>query len=329
MNKNNIIIYSWFKKNYIKLINIYNYFSFKNKNFIITYSCNLNIDLLIFKWIKWIFCLNKKKYNLCNKCFNCILFKKKIYLNYYYINDDNFNINYIKNIYKNLLSNINFNIYKIVYFSNFLFNNIYINNYLLKILEQYNINFFFIFSCLDNIIIPNTILSRLFFIKIKFPKEKKIFNLLINKKCIKKFNKNVILSFIRLNNNSLIDTYKWIKNNFYIKKYLIKLILNLNKLNINKIVKILNNNKLEVNLYILITIFLDFIKYKYNIKKYLYNLDIYFFLKKKKNFFDINKIYFILNKLIFCLSNIKKILNINKKILLYDLVNFLLINLNF
>ncbi len=326
-NKN--IIYSWFKNYYINIVNIFNINKLKIFNFIFKYSCNLHINILIFSLIKWIFCNNKKKYLSCNKCLNCISLRNKNCFNYYYINNNNININLIKEIYNKLLINININNIKIVYFDNFKFNNYYINNFLLKILEENNGKFIFIFSCLNDIIIPNTILSRSFILRIKFPKEKIIFKYLCNK-FINDNNicKKIILSCIRLSNNSLIDSLIWIKKNIFIRNSIIKLILNLNKLNINSIVKNINNNNLEINLYILITFFLDFIKYKYKIVKYLYNLDLYYFFKKKMKYFNINNIYLILNKIIFCLSVIKNINNINKNILLYDLINFLLINFN-
>ncbi len=324
--KINNFIYSWFKNYYIKLIDIFNKKRFRISNFIIKYSCNLNIDFLIFSLVKWFFCINKKKYIKCNKCLNCILLKKNNYYNYYYINND-VNIDSIKKIYKNLLSNLNINKIKIIYFSNFKFKNNYVNNFLLKILENNDNKFIFIFSCLDNIIIPNTILSRSFIFKVNFPKEKNIFNFLNNYK--KKYNKNILLSSIRLSNNSITDTLIWIKKKNIIKKNIIKLILNLNNLSIHNIVNMLNNNNLEINLYILITFFMDYIKYKYKIKKYLYNLDLYFIFKYKIKNINIYNIYLILNKIIICLNNIKYINNINKNILLYDLVNFLLIKFNF
>ncbi len=325
-NKN--IIYSWFKYYYINIINIFNINKLKIFNFIFKYSCNLNINILIFSLVKWIFCNNKKKYLSCNKCLNCILLKKKNYFNYYYINN-NINISSIKEIYNKLLTNININKIKIIYFNNFKFNNYYINNFLLKVLEENNGKFIFIFSCLNNILIPNTILSRSFILRIKFPKEKVIFKWLYNKfNNNNNINKNIILSCIRLSNNSIIDSLIWIKKNILIRKNIIKLISNLNKFNINNLVKNINDDNLEINLYILITLFLDYIKYKYKIIKYLYNLDLYYFFKKKMKYFNINNIYLILNRIIFCLSAIKNINNINRNILLYDLINFLLINFN-
>ncbi len=323
-NKN--IIYSWFKSNYIYIINILNINRLNIFNFIFKYSCNLNINILIICLIKWIFCKNKKKYLSCNKCFNCISFKNKNYFNYYYINN-NININLIKKIYNKLLINISINDIKIIFFDNFKFDNYYVNNFLLKILEENNGKIIFIFSCSDNIFIPNTILSRSFLLRIKFPKENIILKWLLNK-FKNNFNKNIFLSCIRLSNNSPINSLIWIKKNILIKKKIINLILNLNKFNINNIVRIINNDNLEINLYILITLFLDYIKYKYKIIKYLYNLDIYIFFNKNICFLNINDIYLILNKIIFCLSIIKNINNINKDILLYDLINFLLIKLN-
>lgn len=320
------IIYSWFKSNYIYIINIFNINKLNIFNFIFKYSCNLNINILIFCLIKWIFCKNKKKYLSCSKCFNCISFKNKNYFNYYYISND-ININLIKEIYNKLLINININNIKIIFFNNFKFNNYYINNFLLKILEENDGKIIFIFSCLNNIFIPNTILSRSFLLKIKFPKEDVILKLLLNK-FRNNFNKKLFLSCIRLSNNSPIDSLIWIKKNILVKKNIINLILNLNKFNIDNIIKIINNNNLEINLYILITLFLDFIKYKYKIIKYLYNLDSYFFFKKNIYFLSINDICLILNKIISCLSIIKNVNNINKNILLYDLINFLLIKLN-
>ncbi len=326
LNKN--VIYSWFKNYYINIINILNVNKLKIFNFIFKYSCKLNINILILSLIKWILCKKKNKYLSCKMCLNCILFRNKNYFNYYYINN-NVNINSIREIYNKLLVSININDIKIIYFDNFKFNNYYVNNFLLKILEENNGKFIFMFSCSDNINVPNTLLSRLFSLKIKFPKEKVIFKWLYNKFNFNNIkNKNIILSCIRLGNNSPINSIVWVKKNILIRKNIINLILNLNKLNINNIIKSINNDDLEVNLYILITLFLDYIKYKYKIIKYLYNLDLYYFFKNNFNRINIYNIFLILDKIIFCLSIIKSINNINRNILLYDLINFLLINLN-
>ncbi len=324
---NKDIIYSWFKSYYIDIINILNINKLKIFNFIFKYSCKLNINILILSLIKWILCRRKIKYLSCKVCLNCILFRNKNYFNYYYISN-NINIDFIKKIYNKLL--ININDIKIIYFDNFKFNNYYVNNFLLKILEENNGKFIFIFSCSDNINIPNTLLSRLFSLKIKFPTEKIIFKWLYNKFNFNDVkNKNIILSCIRLSNNSPINSLVWIKKNILIKKNIVNLILNLNKLNIDNIIKNINNDNLEINLYILITLFLDYIKYKYRVIKYLYNLDLYYFFKNSfKNIDNIYNIFLVLDKIIFCLSVIKNINNINRNILLYDLINFLLINLN-
>ncbi len=319
-------MYNYKNIDYINLIDFCNFNYLKGFNLIINYLENNDIDKIVYYFSMWLLCLKKRKYKVCLKCINCNLLKKKNHPNFYYINND-VDINFIKKVYFYWFNNINYLGIKIVYLSKFTFWNFSVNTFLLKWIESSYHNSIFIFSCLNNIYIPFTILSRCYKIKLNFIKENKIYFYLNKKYDLNKFSKENILSIIRLSNNSIYNSIKILKKIWNIRLKLINFLFNIKKYNIKLFIKKINNIFLYYNLYFLSTIFLDFIKFKLNNIKYLYNLDIFFLFKKIYHYFSIKNSFLIFNKIIICINKIKNIKNINKNILLYELINYLFLKI--
>ncbi len=322
MIKKKSIWYPWLTKLYKNIINFYKKKNYKNINIIIKYKCNLGINILILKLIKWIYCLYKNNYNICNKCLNCNLINKNSHPNFYYINclNKKIDISYIRKINYLLVNSLNISVFKIIYFRDFIFDNFYINNFLLKYMEESSYKFMFIFSCFDNTNIPFNILSRLYKFKINYLSEKKIFNWLINNYNLNNFSYKSIISSIRLSNNSPLSSIKLLNNFWYLRLTLLNNLINIHKMTIINIINFLDNDYLIINLYWLSTIFIDFIKFKFNNIKNLFNIDVIYLFNYFNNFLNINNSYLILNKIICLNNNIKNIFNINKNILIYEFV---------
>ncbi len=323
-NKCNCFIYPWLIDSYYKIIYIFKNNYINSFNFVVYYSTDLCVDMLIISFVKWIFCKNKINNISCNKCLFCKLINKNKFLNFYFINYK-INIFDINKIFINLFKNMNIYKFKIIYFSNFDFSNYYVNNFLLNILEKYYNNFIFIFSCFEYIYIPETLYDRLYKFKLNFPKENYIIKLFSNLNLFSKYDKFKILSSIRLSNNSPLFSIKLLKKFFLYKYILLNCFLNIKSFNFNYIVNILSFNSIKFNLYFLMTLFIDFIRIKLNNLKYLYNIDLINLIKRKIKYFDIKNIFLILNKIIKCDNDIRSIKNINKNILIYNLVSFIFI----
>lgn len=330
MNENIKNKYPWLINIYKNIIDFYRNANYNNLNFIVTYKCNLNVNILILNFVKWVFCINKLNYDFCNKCLNCNLLEKNIHPNFIFISNkynEKLDISFIRKINYLLFNNLNINLWKIIYFDNFLFNNFYINNFLLKIIEEPFYNSILIFSCLENIFIPNNIFSRLYKFKIYIPNEKNIFFWLNKNYDLKKINYNSIISAIRLSNNSPLDSICLLKKYWNLRLILLNKLINIKNIKLIDFINLFNNNYLCMNLYWLNTIFFDFIKYKFKKNKYLYNLDFIYMFKKWNNLFCIKKIFSIINKIIDLNNNINNISNINKFILLYEFICYLFLNI--
>ncbi len=305
-------IYAWLNFLYNKIINS-KLMRCKNCNILITYPCNLGVDFLVFKLVRWILCF-KNKNTICNNCVNCSLLDFNNHPNFVVVKKNKINIFFLKKIISFLNQSLYFSFFKIIYFIDFDFSNSFIFNYLLKLMEEPNYKIILIFSCLNIYNIPSTFMSRCHRYNLLAPDELYIY------KWIKKqssFYKNKIFISIRLNNNSPIDTLSFLKEKWIFRINILNMINNIFILNITDIINILSSYLLDFNLYILYTFFYDSLNYKYTNK--IYNLDSIKILKKIKRNISIKNINLIIKKIISCINIFKKYFNINKEILIYDL----------
>ncbi len=312
--------YSWLTDLYKKIIKSKLIFS-KNCNLIINYSCNLGIDLLVFSIVKWIFCLNKNKYNFCNKCLQCNLVNINNHPNFFFIlnkKGNEINISSIKIINDKLLNNLFINKFKIVYLSNYNFFNNFVNNFLLNLMEGYYNNIIFIISCFDYFNIPTTILSRCHKYKLLFPLENDVYNWIINCKKIN-LKKKYIITAIRLSKNSPFSSILLLKKFWLFRLNLFKFLINLNINSIDYFVSKINISIFNMYIYWLLTLFIDLIKFKFKYFYYIYNLDSIKLIKYLNKKICINNNFFLLNKLIKYNNNIYSVINVNKEILLYNI----------
>ncbi len=313
--------YPWFKDLYYKILSLkkISKYSF---NLIISYSTDLGVDDFVFFLSKWFLCSEKINNNYCNKCFNCRLLINNNNPNYYEIINKSklgISVDYIKEIKRNLFLNY-FSNYKIIYFSNTNFFTYHAFNSLLKIMEEHENNFIFIFSCFDYIKIPSTILSRSFFFKLKCPLEKENY-FWLNKRLNKNYNKNSIITSIRLCNNSPLLSLFILNKLWNFRISLLENIYNYFFSNVKYIINLLKTDLIKYYLNWIFYIFIDIIRLFYFDKnKIFYNLDyvdIVLYLKKK---IKLKKVYLILNKLIIFSNEIIDN-SLNKNILIFTFVS--------
>ncbi len=324
-------LYPWLKNFYNKII-YSNIFVNKNFGLLINYDCYLGVNILVINIIKWLFCNYKYNNKFCNNCLNCNLLNKNNHPNFFYLNfKKNIKFVDILNINDKFYNNLYISNYKVIYFLNFKFNNKYINNFLLKILEESYYKVIIIFTYLSSFKIPLTILSRCYKFKLKTPSESYILNFILNYKNLYiNFNKNQIISSIRLSNYSPILSIFFLNKLWYFRKKFIDNIDILLSSNINDVFNLLNNNNFIVyNLYWLYYFFLDILKYFKNNVNFIYNIDYLYKIKYFKNLINYNKIFLILDKILLFYNDFNNFININKKILIFKIVYDIFYILNF
>ncbi len=306
-------MYPWLKVLYKKIINS-KIMLCKNCNLLIGYPCNLGVNLLVFKLVKWILCLKKKK---CLNCINCNLLKFNNHPNFIIIDNKNLNISFIKEIVLFLNKSLYFSVFKIIYFINFNFTNSFVFNYLLKLMEEPNYKLILVFSYLNSINIPLTFLSRCQRYNLYAPKELFIYKWINNNLNNTNYSKLNILTSIRLNHNSPLDSIFFLKNKWLLRMNILNMIKNIFNISVTSLINILNNSFIKFNLYLLYTIFLDILNYKYTDK--IYNIDSQNVLKNIKKKICIKNINLILKKIIFCINDLNNNLNLNINILVYNI----------
>ncbi len=312
MIKKKIKMYPWLNYLYKKII--YSKLMLcKNCNFLINFPCNLGVKYLILNLVKWILCFKKKK-DICKSCINCNLIDYRNHPNFIIVKKSNLNIFFIKKIICFLNKSLYFSSFKIIYFIDFDFSNSFVFNYLLKLMEEPNYKLILFFSCFNSYNIPLTFLSRCHRYNLLAPNELYVYKWIGN---YLNFSKENILTSIRLNNNSPLDTLIFLKKKWFFRIKIFNIIKNIFSINIFSMINILKNYSIEFNLYILYTFFFDIINCKYTNK--IYNLDVINILKKINKYICIKSINFILKKIFFCINKVKSNLNFNKEILLYDL----------
>ncbi len=326
-----INLYPWLKDLYKKII-LSNIFKRKNFGLIINYNTDLGVDNLVFNIIKWLFCNYKFNFKFCNKCLNCNLLNNNSHPNYFcFKNNKDISLDSVKNINNIFFNNLYISKYKIIYFSNFNFNNKFINNFLLKIIEDCFYNVIIIFSCLNYIKIPNTILSRCYKYIIYSPNENYILNwILNNNKYIKiNFSNLKILSSIRISNFSPILSVFLLENLWLLRKFFINNINIIFNKDINKYINLFNNNYLlEYYINWFLYILLDILKFK-NINNVYYNIDCINIIKKLSNLLSINKIFLIIDEIFIFLNDFKNYLNLNRNIFYYKFIYNIFYIINF
>ncbi len=305
-------MYKWLSFLYKKIINS-KLMLCKNCNILINYPCNLGVDLLVFKLVKWILCF-KNNNIICNNCINCNLFNFRKHPNFVLVKKNELNIFFVKKIVSFLNKSLCFSTFKVIYFIDFDFSNSFIFNYLLKLMEEPSYKIILIFSCLNIYNIPYTFLSRCHKYNLLVPSELYIYKWIKNKFNYSKIN---ILISIRLNFNSPLDTLFFLKEKWIFRINILNMIKNIFFLSVFDIINVLDNYLIDFNLYILYTFFYDSLNYKYI--NNIYNLDSIKILKKMKKKVGIKNIILIIKKIIFCINKFNELLNINKEILIYDL----------
>ncbi len=316
VNKVKLLWYPWLDNLYNKITSLKNIRNI-NFNLIITYTCNLSVDILILELVKWFFCVNIKDNKCCNFCLNCNLIKKDNYPNFNYIKDSSsILVSDIREIVKNLCVNFYINNIKIIYFSKFNFLNHFIFNSLLKLMEDFNY-FIFIFSCHESVFIPTTILSRCYRYKLICPTEK-VSYIWLNK--FVKLDKIIILTAIRISNSSPLLSYFLLKKLWKDRIFFFK---NIKEILFESKFILLDKKLIKYNLYWLLTFIHDIIKYKINNFSNISNLDQInnvIFLSK---YFSLKHVFLIFIELRSSLCNLKLIKGININILLSNLFLFI------
>ncbi len=317
-----INLYPWLKNLYKDII-FSNIFKRKNFGLIINYSTNLNADNLIINLIKWLFCDYKINHYFCNKCLNCNLLNNNNHPNYFdFKNNNNISLDKVKDLNNIFLNSLYISKYKVIYFSNFNFNNKFINNFLLKIIEDSFYDVIIIFSCLNYIKIPNTILSRCYKYIIYLPNETYILNWILNNyKYIKlNFNKLTILASIRINDFSPVLSIFFLKKLWLLRKIFINNFNLIFSKNINKYFKLFyNNNLLKYYIKWFLYILLDILRFN-RLNYIYYNIDYISIIKNFNNLISVDKIFLIIDKIFIFLCDLKNNLNLNKDIFYYNLI---------
>ncbi len=305
-------MYPWLNYLYNKIINS-KLMLCKSCNFLIHYPCNLGVNYLVLKLVKWILCL-KKNNNVCDNCINCNLINYNNHPNFTIVKKKNLSIFFVKKIIFFLNKSLYFSFFKIIYFIDFNFTNSFVFNYLLKLMEEPDYKLILIFSCLNSYDVPLTFLSRCHRYNLLVPKELYIYKW-IGKNL--NFSKKNILTSIRLNFNSPLDTLIFLEKKWFFRIKILNMLKNIFFIDIINMINILSSYSIDFNLYILYTFFFDAINYKYTNK--IYNLDSINILKKISKYICIKNINLIIKKIFFCINEIKSNLNYNKEILIYDL----------
>ncbi|BBA85366.1 DNA polymerase III delta prime subunit [endosymbiont of Sipalinus gigas] len=305
-------IISIYKKKRIPLLIDLNNFIYKN--------------ILLNKIFKWILCINKINYNTCGKCNECI--QSNINLNINFININNFiidktiNIEVVKIFIKKIYRYNNSKNNTIFYIPNLnLLNDISIN-LILNILENYNNNIFIIICCKNINNIPNTIISRCFYIK-TYIKNKLLIRFIKNE--FKNIDIKIINIAINIYEKSYINIINFLINNynkrtFFFNFFYVSLINNNFSnllININK-----NNIKIYDILYWLIYLFKDLLIIKTKIE-YIKNIDQIILINKLEKILSVDNIFKIIDNITYHINNIKKNKYINKSIIKYNIIIFL------
>ncbi len=317
-------------------INLYNkitknsFIKEKNYNLLIQYNTDLKVDVLVLSIVKWMYCKYLKNNKYCNNCINCRLLNKNIHPDYYHVDVDKNNIislNTILKIIHHLQQSI---LYlgnsKILYFSNTSFLTNYTFNAILKLMEDFPYKLNFIFTCFNYIQVPPTIYSRCLIYQLHTPSEHIIMCWIMRR--VKNINRLSIITAIRLSNYSPYLTLLLLKKFWIYRLILFKNIKYILLKNINNLIKNINFNILENNLYWLMTFFLDVCKYSniylLIVKNNFINLDQ---MKWIQYFYKVlpSKVqYLIVQKLIISLHLLLKIKFINRKNLFYDTISYII-----
>ncbi len=323
-------------KNYPWLVDLYRKLVFslkiknKNYNLIINSFYKSGVNILIFSLVKWLLCIDSKLNTYCNNCLNCKLFDNNENPNFYYLKCKKKLIPSIDDIKKmnfDLLNNLFYvNLYKVVYISNInLLSNLCFNS-LLKIIEEFPYKIIFIFSCYSLFNIPDTIISRCQYYKLIPPKEKNAV-VWINKYLFK-YTKADIITSIRLSNNSPLFAIFLLKKMWKYRLFFLRKLFYVFSMNFLEVVDLFDEECLKHNVYWLLFIFSDIIKYKLNNKLCIVNLDNINLVKFLSNKILFKNVLILIKKLFFCLNELNSIMFMNKKIFIYDLSSFLYIKVN-
>lgn len=260
---------------------------------------------------------DKTKKNLpCNQCQNCRQIKKNIHPDIYWLkllaNKKNITVEQIKELQISLAKRSFLNGYKIAVIAPAEKLHLDAANRFLKTLEEPSHNTIIILISHQPWLLPKTIISRCQIIKFLPASNKRIYNLLLEKKCPSKLVQEITAL---AQGSPIIANYLLTNKNYQQEQIWRQKILKIiTAQEINQQLKILSTltiNSKQINqqkiISIFISIFRDLIYFHFDEKKYLINLQLKNQLKSLVSKFSLNKLLLILNEL----EKLKIIINRN------------------
>ncbi|UDG80392.1 DNA polymerase III subunit delta' C-terminal domain-containing protein [Candidatus Annandia pinicola] len=311
--------YPWLEKYYEKIIKYYKNNIYYRSIYIKTYK-GIGTDLLIFNICKYILCEKKNELFSCNKCKSCNLFSNKKNIDFYFFNLKNkkqLEVNNIRKIINDLIYFNRINNYKIIYIKNIENLNDFVISSLLKVTEEPPINTWFFFTSINHNKVNKTLISRCLVEEILPLNIKKTFLWLLKKTKLTKYKCYIAL---KLSNESPILAKKMLKTiNWDQRDYLYNRLYINYKNNILSLLNIILYNS-NIQILYLYSIFLDALKWKFNIFNSLINIDKKNIIKDISNYFTLKQIYNITYQFMICYHYINYNNFLNKKLLIIKLL---------
>lgn len=311
--------YPWLNIFYKKLILRYQ----KNSGHhaLLLHSCYSykNVISLCYALIRWLMCKNPNDIKSCGICHSCKLMISGNHPDVYHFQVEKFNknigINFIREIIKKINICSNQDGLKVIWILNVERLTTQATNALLKTIEEPPKKTFFILTCKELFNLLPTLKSRCLYLYIKVPPEN------LGLKWLYKLGYNNIIkciTAIRLCGGAPDEAEILLKPENWLERSLLHIALEniLKNGNFLKLLKILNNNKINFFLNCLLTLFVDSIKWKYNAKNYLINVDSIYLISLISYYWSNNRIYLCWKQIINCLKKLKEIDEINKELIL-------------
>ncbi|WP_367670526.1 DNA polymerase III subunit delta' C-terminal domain-containing protein [Sodalis-like secondary symbiont of Drepanosiphum platanoidis] len=283
--------YNWLNDSYKRIINFFK----KNKahHALLIQSFKGNGELyFLYSIAMWLICKKKNNTKYCNKCKDCKLMKVGYHPDFYQLGlkSNIIGIDDIRSL-KKLIYNYSYKEgYKVIFIPHTEILTEYAENSLLKILEEPPKNTFFLMGCQQPLNLLPSFRSRCFKFYLSIPNEK--YGILWLKKEIK-FSLQEIKTSLRLNNGCILNAKKlliseeWNKRKFLCES-IYKSINNKDFLSILPIFTKKNNENVT---WWFISLLIDSLKWKKNIKKFLVNVDQIELINKLSNYYDIKILF--------------------------------------
>ncbi|CAL4322650.1 DNA polymerase III subunit delta' C-terminal domain-containing protein [Buchnera aphidicola] len=314
-----MILYPWLIPAYKKLV-----FQYTNNKLHHTILVNtikgIGIFNLIWKFSKWLLCLNKKNEENCEICYGCNLMKSLNHPDWYFLkpkkDKKTIDVETLRILNEKFFKSAQQGKIKIICFSNTEFLNEYGINVLLKILEEPPKNTFFLLINFNFFKIPLTLKSRCFLLNIYAPSEKDSLIWFKEKNFV--INETHFLTSLKISENAPLMAIKLITSKLWTERinFYEKLMYFIEKKKIISLLPYLVGKNIFFKINWICLILLDAMKWKFHITESISNLDMINIIKiisSKYSYYTLDKSLRLWIKSRFYLLNI---LNINQELLI-------------